>query len=89
MSGENPKGFKGVALVDCELFRKTIGVMLISFVQKEFDQKYGNEKKLFLDFKYFLGIELIIQPQHCMKSLGIRSFSGPYFPAFELNTEIY
>ena len=24
-----------------------------------------------------------------MKTVGIRSFSGPYFPAFELNTERY
>ena len=26
---------------------------------------------------------------HCVKSVGIRSFSGPYFPAFGLNTEKY
>ena len=26
---------------------------------------------------------------HCMKSLQIRSFSGPYFPLFGLNTVIY
>ena len=26
---------------------------------------------------------------HCMKSVGIRSFSGPYFPAFGLNTGRY
>ena len=24
---------------------------------------------------------------HCVKSIRIRRFSGPYFPAFELNTE--
>ena len=24
---------------------------------------------------------------HCVKSVCIRSFSGPYFPAFELNME--
>ena len=24
---------------------------------------------------------------HCVKSIGIRRFSGPYFPAFGLNTE--
>ena len=24
--------------------------------------------------------------QHCVKSVQIRSFSGPYFPAFGLNT---
>ena len=26
---------------------------------------------------------------HCVKSVGIRSFSGPYFPAFGLNMERY
>ena len=26
---------------------------------------------------------------HCVKSVRIRSFSGAYFPAFELNTERY
>ena len=26
---------------------------------------------------------------HCVKSVQIRSFSGPYFPVFGLNTEIY
>ena len=26
---------------------------------------------------------------HCMKSVGIRSFFGPYFPDFGLNTERY
>ena len=27
--------------------------------------------------------------KHCVKSVRIRSFSGPYFPAFGLNTKIY
>ena len=27
--------------------------------------------------------------RHCVKSVCIRSFSGPYFPAFGLNTERY
>ena len=26
---------------------------------------------------------------HCVKGVYIRSFSGPYFPAFGLNTERY
>ena len=26
---------------------------------------------------------------HCVKSVHIRSYSGPYFPAFEMNTERY
>ena len=27
--------------------------------------------------------------KHCVKSVQIRSFSGPYFPAFGMNPEIY
>ena len=27
--------------------------------------------------------------QHCVKSVQIRVFSGPYLPVFRLNTEIY
>ena len=27
--------------------------------------------------------------EHCVKSVRIRSYSGPYFPAFRLNTERY
>ena len=30
-----------------------------------------------------------IEPFHCMKSVRIQSFSGPYFPAFGLNKEKY
>ena len=26
---------------------------------------------------------------HCVESVHIRSFPGPYFPAFGLNTEIF
>ena len=26
---------------------------------------------------------------HCVKRVGIRSYSGPYFPVFELNAERY
>ena len=29
------------------------------------------------------------QNRHCVKSVRIRSFSGPYFSAFGLNTERY
>ena len=31
--------------------------------------------------------EKISNQLHCVKSVRIRSFSGPYFPAFGLNTE--
>ena len=30
-----------------------------------------------------------LQYTHCVKSIRIRSYSGPYFPAFGLNTERY
>ena len=28
-------------------------------------------------------------PNHCVKGVSIRSYSGPHFPAFGLNTERY
>ena len=30
-----------------------------------------------------------INTDHCLKSVRTRSYSGPYFPAFRLNTERY
>ena len=33
--------------------------------------------------------ESLILYKHCMKNVRIRSFSGPHFPAFGLNTERY
>ena len=39
-----------------------------------------------LQGQYFLRITYFSQ---CVKSVRIRSFSGPYFPAFGLNTERY
>ena len=34
-------------------------------------------------------VELMTTKLHCVKSARIRSYPGPYFPAFELNTERY
>ena len=31
----------------------------------------------------------LLKPLYCMKSVRIQGFSGPYFPPFKLNTEIY
>ena len=31
----------------------------------------------------------MVRTCHCVKSIRIRSFSGPYFPAFGLNAERY
>ena len=33
--------------------------------------------------------ENCLQKNYCVKSVRIQSFSGPYFPAFQPNTEIY
>ena len=30
-----------------------------------------------------------LKNNHCVKNVRIRSYSGPYFPAFRLNTERY
>ena len=34
-------------------------------------------------------IAKVFSLRHCVKSVRIRSFSGPYFPSFGLNTERY
>ena len=31
----------------------------------------------------------LLKSRHCVESARIRSYSGPYFPAFRLNTERY
>ena len=36
-----------------------------------------------------LGTEAVSQYNHCVKSVRVRSYSGPHFPAFVLNTERY
>ena len=39
-----------------------------------------------LDYRFF---NVWINSLHCVKSVRIRRFCGPYFPAFGLNTERY
>ena len=34
-------------------------------------------------------IVVVLSENHCMKSVRIRSYSGPYFPVFGMNTERY
>ena len=41
---------------------------------------------IFLFFIFTLTVFIV---SHCVKSVQMRSFSGPYFPAFGLNTEKY
>ena len=36
-----------------------------------------------------LSLSMLISVRHSVKSVHIRSYSGPYFPAFGLNTEKY
>ena len=49
--------------------------------------------KICLKEKYclfrFANVRDKIPPGYCMESIRIRSFSSPYFPAFELNTGKY
>ena len=34
-------------------------------------------------------MKCVLYYMHCVKSIDIRSYSGPNFPAFRLNTETY
>ena len=36
-----------------------------------------------------MALRLNLHKEHCVKSVRIRSYSGPHFPAFGLNTERY
>ena len=40
-------------------------------------------------FQDTLNIQLHKQEDHCVKSVQVRSYSGPYFPIFGLDTEIF
>ena len=53
--------------------------------QKSYHEK---KKKIISDIK--LGqLSPKMSTLHCVKSLDIRSYSGPYFPAFALNTDTF
>ena len=50
------------------------------FIARNLPIVHLNKKLMYLKFVF-------IQPtDHCVKSVRIRSYSGPYFPAFGLNT---
>ena len=38
---------------------------------------------------FLLKLKLSMKNLHCMKSVRVRSFSDPFFPAFGLNAKIY
>ena len=54
------------------------------------DYKFKKYIHLSINVSVFRIVVFVIRNDfHCMKSLQIRSFSGPYFPLFGLNTVIY
>ena len=53
-----------------------------------FEVFFSKENTLIYSITTDLILEMSPQkPWHCLKIVRIRSFSGPYFPAFGLNTE--
>ena len=55
-------------------------------------QSRGSGKKFIKEITRFINLRTKDSPlenKDCVKSVQIRSFSGPYFPIFELNTGIY
>ena len=40
-------------------------------------------------FSFYFAKSKLCRATHCVKSMRIRSYSGPHFPAFGLNTERY
>ena len=49
----------------------------------------GNRKHMLIAASDIFFNSKIIQTQHCVKTVGIRSYSGRHFPAFGMNTERY
>ena len=56
---------------------------MISILEKKQKEIFCNPFPLKISETKFCNVN------HCVKSVRIRSFSGPYFPAFGLNTEIF
>ena len=52
----------------------------------DLDVSLKNQYLIFLEIFYLYSIN---EHHHCVKSVRIRSYSDPYFPAFRLNTERY
>ena len=60
---------------------------LIKEKKKRMRQPIPAEERLAIGLSFMAIGDLWLT--HCVKSVQIRSFSGPYFPAFGLNTERY
>ena len=62
-------------------YRRTYNFILLRNYNAE---PYDNAKK---DFHQISVSREFIKDKYCVVSVGIQSYSGPYFPAFGLNTE--
>ena len=65
-------------------------ILCTVFLSKKFEQRIQDA----LQIKYYFlksWSRKIVEPNvlHCVKSVRFRSYSGPYFPAFGMNTERY
>ena len=75
--------------------RMTIPLIWILRCQLKLEQRHAGYLSLFLDVFYhitspwILFIWNMMTLLHCVKSVRIRSYSGPHFPAFKMNTERY
>ena len=54
----------------------------------DFKHATAIEKNLNVNIRHLINVKLV-KVLHCVKSVHIRTFSGPNFPAFGLKTEIY
>ena len=73
--------------------KETIAFVMVSLFIMQSIFKIVRWKSKLDSFSFFLHL-LILYYQlsletHCVKSVRLQSYSGPYFPAFALNTERY
>ena len=77
--------------------RKAIGIssQVIQLSKNEFYSQFhfSMEQNVIANIRLYSILTFVLEnarnDYHCVKSVHIRSYSGPYFPAFELNTERY
>ena len=77
--------------------RKAIGIssQAIQLSKNEFYSQFhfSMEQNVIANIRLYSILTFVLEnarnDYHCVKSVHIRSYSGPYFPAFELNTERY
>ena len=80
------------------IFSKTAQIMANPVLQTKLHQTFAAQNEEILNGKLhflcspsylFEWMAILIWDYHCVKSVFIQSYSGPYFPAFGLNTERY